>query len=427
LAKRVFEIAKELGVKSKAVVEKCHAEGIPDTIIKNHMSTVSAGLEATIREWFAASDDGEEHTAIETGEKVDLKQARAKPKKAKAKSSDGDEGADGDAETGGGTATLTEPPAPSATPVAPPAPPAGLSDSPPAASERAAPAAAAPARAPTHAPAPAATPVGPAVRAEAPAVSDESSAADNAAPKAQQNVPERPKDVTPAGPQLEKKAPVRLSGPKVVRVEAPDRIEPPRPRRTGPRDGGMGFGGPGPMDAPVDDSGRSPRRGGPGGGRRRDAGSGGGGERRRGRTDTGVGTSSNAGFSEQDLAEREMRLQRSGGYLKQRRQQLRRQGGTGDRAQTPAQKGGKVTIAEPFTIKDLSAATGVKGADIVKKLFMQGVMATINSGIETEKAQEIMIDYDIELEVVEAKSAEQKVSESFAEREMVNEQPRGPS
>jgi translation initiation factor IF-2 len=39
-------------------------------------------------------------------------------------------------------------------------------------------------------------------------------------------------------------------------------------------------------------------------------------------------------------------------------------------------------IAAPFTIKDLSAATGVKGADIVKKLFLQGVMATINSGID---------------------------------------------
>ncbi|MEM1185122.1 MAG: translation initiation factor IF-2 [Planctomycetota bacterium] len=121
-----------------------------------------------------------------------------------------------------------------------------------------------------------------------------------------------------------------------------------------------------------------------------------------------------------------MRLQKSGGYLKQRRQQLRRTGGGGDRAQTPAQKGGKVTISEPFTIKDLSAATGVKGADIVKRLFMQGTMATINSGIETEKAQEIMIDYDIELEVVEAKSAEQQVSESFEARVVVDEQPRGP-
>jgi len=132
-----------------------------------------------------------------------------------------------------------------------------------------------------------------------------------------------------------------------------------------------------------------------------------------------------SGYTEADLAEREMRLQRAGGYLKQRRQQLRRQTQS-DRQATPAEKGGRVSIAAPFTIKDLSAATGVKGAEIVKQLFMQGVMATINSPIDTDKAQEIMMEYDIELEVVEAKTAEQKVSEEFADRQTVDERPRGP-
>ena len=41
-----------------------------------------------------------------------------------------------------------------------------------------------------------------------------------------------------------------------------------------------------------------------------------------------------------------------------------------------------IQITEPFTIKDLSAATGVKGADIVKRLFMQGIMATIIDSID---------------------------------------------
>ncbi|NRA58252.1 MAG: translation initiation factor IF-2 N-terminal domain-containing protein, partial [Phycisphaerales bacterium] len=45
MAKRVFEIAKELGVASKAIVQKCRDEDIPETVIKNHMSTVSVGLE----------------------------------------------------------------------------------------------------------------------------------------------------------------------------------------------------------------------------------------------------------------------------------------------------------------------------------------------------------------------------------------------
>ena len=50
MAKRVFELARELGVTSKRVLTKCRAEGLD---IKNHMSTVSAGLEATIGEWFS--------------------------------------------------------------------------------------------------------------------------------------------------------------------------------------------------------------------------------------------------------------------------------------------------------------------------------------------------------------------------------------
>ncbi|MEM0983254.1 MAG: translation initiation factor IF-2, partial [Planctomycetota bacterium] len=175
------------------------------------------------------------------------------------------------------------------------------------------------------------------------------------------------------------------------------------------------------------DDGRSPRRG---GGKRRGGGTptgpnapgqGAGGGRGKRRDGPGGGA-----WSEQDLAEREARLQKSGGFLKQRRQQMKRGGGPDNRAQTPAQKGGKVQITEPFTIKDLSAATGVKGAEIVKKLFMQGVMATINSPIEPNIAAEMMIDYDIELEVTEAKTAEQQVSEEFEAREAVDERERGP-
>ncbi|MFI4898273.1 MAG: translation initiation factor IF-2, partial [Phycisphaerales bacterium JB059] len=258
---------------------------------------------------------------------------------------------------------------------------------------------------------------------DAPAQTEKADTPTTAAPaassppkKPQMNVPQRPSVVAPVGRQLEKKQQIKLSGPKVVRVEAPEQVE--APRRRAPRPGGGGFGGPGfggPMDMPGGGGGRDR------GNRRRSGGGGAGVPARR----QGRGGMEGSGFTQADIAEREMRLQRSGGYLKQRRQQLQRQSQT-DRPATPAQKGGKVSIAEPFTIKDLSAATGVKGAEIVKQLFMQGVMATINSPIETEKAQEIMMEYDIELEVVEAKTAEEKVSEEFAEREVVDERDRGP-
>ncbi|MCA9273942.1 MAG: translation initiation factor IF-2, partial [Phycisphaerales bacterium] len=152
---------------------------------------------------------------------------------------------------------------------------------------------------------------------------------------------------------------------------------------------------------------------------------------RRGDREFGGGGGSGGGgggaspFREQDLVEREARLLRSGGFMKRRRQEAKRQG-QGSGRPTPADTGGPVKITEPFTIKDLSAATGVKAAEIVKKLFLQGIMATINSGIDSEKAQEIMIDYDIELDVVEAQSAEQQVAKSFEDRVNVDEQPRGP-
>ena len=51
--RRVFEIAKELSVASKAIVEKCKAEEVPG--ITNHMSTVKMGLEATIKQWFGSA------------------------------------------------------------------------------------------------------------------------------------------------------------------------------------------------------------------------------------------------------------------------------------------------------------------------------------------------------------------------------------
>ena len=414
MAKRVFEIAKDLGVKSKSIVEKCRAEGIPEDVIKNHMSTVSAGLEATFHDWFRAGDAG--GTAVETAEKVDIESVRVKPaRRARPLTAK----------------NVTEPAEPAeAEPVEAAEPEVAEA---PAVGKASAPHVVAPATpaAPSVADHPLATPAkgtpempaAPTAPSEPvrPAASKQDAPAEFApveAPPtpAPMNVPTRPQVVKPAGPQLEKREAVRLSGPKVVRVEAPEPTEPARQRRApGPRGPGGG-GAMVPTMAPDDDRGRSPRRG-PGGGPANN--------KRRGPTGRQRGESEGGGsWSEQDLAEREMRLQRAGGYLRQRRQQLRRH--ESERPASAAQSGGRVNISAPFTIKELSAVTGVKGADIVKKLFLQGVIATINSGIDAEKAQEIMIDFDIELEVSEAKTAEQQVSEAFQDRERTDERARGP-
>jgi translation initiation factor IF-2 len=236
------------------------------------------------------------------------------------------------------------------------------------------------------------------------------------------NVPTRPTTVSPAGPKLEVKTPVRLAGPKIVRVEAPEQVEAPRPR--GPRPPGSGFSGPRPGGGAgrEDDRSRSPRRSdGVGAGAKRSSGAGVP-ERRRGRSDTEWTGPTQGIYSEQDLIEREARLARAGGFLKKRKQDLDRAGHAGDEEEFD----GKVRIAAPFTIKELSAATGVKGADIVKKLFMEGTMATINSAIDPVRATEIMMEFDIELEVTEAKTAEETVTQAAADRKQVDVRARGP-
>ena len=111
--KRIFEIAKEMGIKSKAIVEKCHAEGLPKDVIKNHMSTVSIGLEQTIREWFATNDREESpHTAVEQAEKVDISKVRETKKKAtKAKKVEADSDDSDHAPASPAATAIAEPPA----------------------------------------------------------------------------------------------------------------------------------------------------------------------------------------------------------------------------------------------------------------------------------------------------------------------------
>ncbi|MBY0312758.1 MAG: translation initiation factor IF-2 [Phycisphaerales bacterium] len=506
-SKRISDIAKELGVASKVIIEKCLAEGVPSEKVKGHMSTVSAGLEASIREWFSS---GGVATAIETTQHLDVGKVKAKaPLRSRKRKEDGKPGDGEPSDASHEIEPKSQPPVPDQTPTPPPvinsvptppaaaptpaqtsapapsagviapatpaapqaiqppvnAPKSGIASTPPASWRT-------PAEPPkprmADRPPPQPAPTGP-TRVAPPSGAGSTSGNTQAAPErsgaaarasgplgpgrsapgggerpssrppgphgptapghapggpmkpVRMNVPERPKTVTPAGPQLVQKTAVKLSGPKVVRIEAPDVIDKPRARRDG--EGGPRTGG------EEDDASRSPRRN--TAKRRTDtaapgAGAAGGVPARR-RGFAGDESMHSGMWRPQDLAEREARLSRASGYLKQRRQHAKKLGlNAGERAQSAAETGGVVTIAAPFTIKDLSAATGVKAADIIKKLFMQGIMATVNSGIDPAKAQEVMIDFDIELEVEEAKTAEESVQSEFAERESADIRPRGP-
>jgi len=418
VAKRIFQIAKELEVKSKAIVEKCKAEDIPG--INNHMSSVSAGLEATIREWFsgASSESGSETgTAVQSSAAVDLEKVRSKSKavhakarkaKPKPKAAPAEE-----------VAKAPEPETPEKAPE-PAATPEPQAQPHPGPEPEVKPASQPEPEAQAETPAPDESPAEPPVEearpaAEAPGAGDQGEPGDEkpAAPPAM-NVPTRPKVVAPAGPRLEATKPAKLSGPKVVRVEAPERVEAPRRRRPAPSPAAFGGGGAG-MGAPADAPPGAP--GGRGGSPRRN-------KRRRGGGDDREG---GGGYRTQDLIEREQRLSRAPGMLRQRRRQERlRQLNRMEKPATLAETGGTVKIQAPLTIKDLSAATGVKASDIIKKLFLQGVMATVNSPIEVEQAEEVMIDWEIELEVEQRASAEEVVEQEFAQRDMVDERQRSP-
>jgi len=439
--KRVHQLAKELGVSSKDIVSKCQAEDIPD--ITNHMSAISVGLSVTVREWFGEGSSAS--TAIETAAPVDVEAARKKAPRKKAASK---ATAKKKASVKASTPVVEEP---ALETVPPRVDIAEIAAS--AASEISAREAAKEAPESDSVESSVDAPgldagdvdVVPVEGIPSPTLGDDEEPI--------MNIPKRPEVIKPAGERLTEKKKVKLSGPVVVRVEQPDAIpapRAPRPPRNNDEFGGFQRGGPrtggGVRDiAPADGEPAVDRgRGGGGAGRKRDGdksgrGAGNTGDRRNrndrrrdGRTgrsfqgagDDPRGSSGGSSWRDQDLLERNRRLNAAGGFFKRHRQdRSRKRGGRAVVAQRPE---GPVKVVEPISIKELSAASGIKANDILKQLFMMGVMTNINSAIETDQAHEVMANYDIELQVVEKKSAAEVIEAQFETRDRTNEEARSP-
>jgi len=456
--KRVFELAKELGVKSKVIVEKCQEEGVPG--ITNHMSTVKTGLEMTIREWFGGAEgeaeqpgqDAQAGAEAEASQAGSASQAQAhasasgaaggtkKAQKRKtAKKATTKTKAEAGAESKGdeaGEASTTRSRRTTRTSRARKKKAESTEQAGAAASSQAAGGESGADESPKQ-PAEAAQAQG--QSGEQPSQTGEQREAAEgrqpSGPRGQPNVPRRPQEVKPAGEQLEKPSSVSLKGPKVVRHEAPEpeRTKKPKgPPKRGPRE-----------DEPIETAGgddvpgisrsKGPSRG-------QGVGGGGGGEdagknrrggkrrmfnQRRGRSGDAL-PSGPAKYSQADMEELDARLKGSSGYLKQRRRDMKKREHHGQQAQSAVVTGGKVEIEEPVTIKALSAATGIKSGDILKYLFKQGVMATINSSIDTESAMEVALEHGIELEVKEQQTAEEQIKQEFEQRSAVDVRPRPP-
>ncbi|MCD6377851.1 MAG: translation initiation factor IF-2, partial [Planctomycetes bacterium] len=449
MAKRVFELAKELKVRSKDILEKCRAEGLD---LKNHMATLSAGLEATIREWFSEASSG---TAVETAEHVDLAKARKKAASQRRRKKKAEE------EPVQQVATAEEvkeekplqPVAVSEVPaeeVKQQVEPVDVQAAAEVSTEPKQDAAVAQTQAQPEAPTlqkqqPPATVEAKPQEPQAKAVeaAEKKEAAEVAppveeakpqpekkpeAPKAVPSQPPRPPVVKPAGPQVVPK-PVKLQGPRVVRFDGIDiGMGALRPR--GGKRAGKGKSAPS-QQMPVSDMisrgkvSAPPSRGKKGQpsgddekalrSRRRSP-------RRKGGRIIDL-TEGIHEWRDRDLQERSERLAAAaGGTLRRRRAPATK---TQPKQATPT-KTGAVEISQPITVKSLSAATGIKTKEIIRKLREIDIDATIDQIIDAEVAQIIASDCGIDLKIREVSTAEDQLMKELASRKRGQLVPRAP-
>ena len=394
-ATRVYILAKELGVKSSAIVKKCQDEGLE---IKNHMSVISAGLAATIREWFS---EGDNITTVETSDKVDLAKVRIKKKKKAKKKPAAEEEKEEKAEEAEKTKKVKK--------------------SKPAAKRTKSRAAKETEGEQEETPEGVEAKSGTAVIVDKPPAPEEKTIEVPEPESEPEPEPEsEPEPIVPAGPILEKPKPARLSGPRVVRVEAPEpvrRARPkPRARYDAPVTEPLMFSQQKQEEfapAPVKDKKQSRRHRERTHGRRRD--------------DLDLETVKRAKpdskWRQIDIDERRARLDAAGGEGLRLRP-MRKIAPKSKQKATPVVRPKKAVVSEPITVKDLSAALAIKSSDIILKLMQQGVMATANQVINTEVAELVALEFETELVVEHRITLEEKIKEEFEQRERKNLQKR---
>jgi len=426
---RVNLLAKELGIESKLILQKLKDEGLGDKA-PNHMSTLPLGLAESVREWFSGAGGG---TAVETAPHVDLatktKTVRSKKKK---ESAEGEkpsaEPGEGSGETLAVEATMTavaEPP--------PPAPPSV--EEPPAPPKRKRPAARAkapaapeaePAVEPSVAPPPPAAPVAPPappaaaakpaaavpppappapagvehIRPPRPTVTLASRAASQLAPEVRKPVVQ--------APQLTSLEPAKIQGPRVVRIEKQEAVEQPHAPRaprpaetTGVTPAGTRAGR-GVKTADEDEEDTKKKAAGKKGGslssRRRGV------DGRRGEAMEKLKE-----FTDADLIARRDALNAaasSRNVFDTHLRQIERRG-THAVAKPITQRGEPVTVEEPITVRSLSAALGVKTNEVQSRLMKSGVTAAINQTLDREVAQNMALEFGIELRIAKQATLEE--------------------
>ncbi len=91
-----------------------------------------------------------------------------------------------------------------------------------------------------------------------------------------------------------------------------------------------------------------------------------------------------------------------------------------------AYRPGPVEIEEPITVKALAAATGIKAAEILRKLMELGVMANVNQVLDRDMAETAVLDHNIELVIKQPKSVEGDLRQLLESRPCGELSPRAP-
>jgi translation initiation factor IF-2 len=406
---RVHLLAKELGVKSKTIIEKCQAEGLD---IKNHMSTITIGLAATIREWFS---EGEHGTVVETTDRVDLEKVKVKKKTKKKVAKK--KAVKGDAEPKPKAKTKAKTKAKKKTKAETDLMAVAMEPSQIAEAKAAKEAAEAKAAEEELSLSPEAV-VGEDI-SDQPDQEDEPKAAGPI-----MHEPVKPENVVPAGPMLHKPAPAVLAGPKVIRVETVDHEDtrPPRPQRS-PRGPGASRGSRPNYNAPISEPlmpqpGATDDRGKKGRGRGKKHGEG------VGTDDDAKRTAGARKMRTRDLEDRKARLAAARGESFRTRPSRRIE--SRKTKSFDIVRPEKAAISEPITVKELSSAIMVKTGQIIGKLMGMGTMATANQTIATDVAEMVALEFGTEL-IVELKETLQKqIENEFEARERSNIEPRPP-
>ena len=433
---RVHHMARELSVSSKTILEKCRAE---DVDLKNHMSTVTAGLAATIRDWFSK---GAHDSSVETATRVDLDKARVKRRPLKAKVVD-TAPVEPSLPPGEAATAVAEAPEPVA-PVAPasvdlsaPEPVVAVEAEVPAPVMEATPAALAappPASEVAELPVltetePAGGPTVPVVElerpaAEAPVAPTDAPASDEPGPPdVAEETPVEPPQPSLVGPQ-NVPAPAQLVGPRVIRVESPEPVpsSPPRPRYRPARPPARG-----PAEPPMVTPGSGRRGRPPGAGT--DAGAKKSGRARlHPRRSTGRGTTGGGGgdgireWRDRDLAERQERLQQAKERGTHSRRAVESRGG-----HIVAPRRTQVAITVPLPLHEFCNATGLSMRQLMPKLIKElGALPNRNTAIDGPTAELLTIDFGIELEAVQARTALKVLEDEHAQLERAHVENRPP-